>query len=149
MSTPAGKTVDAAGLRGLPDAFLVTLERGGATVHAVKPSETLQAGDVLWFAAGTEGIISLRKVPGTPPQPPHPPPAPLPLPLANFPALHTAADAITRDWPLHGGVVTVFVKNIGMCIGKSFQNHIRSPTNSINVINCLQIVAMTMLSSMI
>ena len=74
MSTPAGKTVDAAGLRGLPDAFLVTLERGGATVHAVKPSETLQAGDVLWFAAGTEGIISLRKVPGTPPQPPPPPP---------------------------------------------------------------------------
>eukprot|EP00892_Ulva_mutabilis_P000905 jgi/Ulvmu1/10815/UM069_0051.1 len=64
MKSLVGKTVDAAGLRGLPDAFLVTLERAGTTVHAVKPTQTLQAGDVLWFAAGTEGIISLRKIPG-------------------------------------------------------------------------------------
>lgn len=64
VGTVAGKTIGGAGLRGLPDAFLVTLERGDAVVHAVKPSELLQAGDVLWFAAGTEGIITLRKIPG-------------------------------------------------------------------------------------
>lgn len=66
VGTVAGKTIGGAGLRGLPDAFLVTLERGDLTIHAVKPSEVLQAGDVLWFAAGTEGIITLRKIPGAP-----------------------------------------------------------------------------------
>lgn len=64
VGTVAGKSIAAAGLRGLPDAFLVTLERGDTTLHAVQPSTVLQAGDVLWFAAGTEGIISLRKIPG-------------------------------------------------------------------------------------
>jgi len=60
----AGKSIESAGLRGLPDAFLVAIDRGATTLHAVAPSEVLQAGDVLWFAGSTEGVISLRKIPG-------------------------------------------------------------------------------------
>ena len=60
----AGKSIEAAGLRGLPDAFLVAIDRGATTLHAVAPTEVLQAGDVLWFAGSTEGVITLRKIPG-------------------------------------------------------------------------------------
>lgn len=60
-----GKTIEAAGLRGLPDVFLVAIERAsGETLHAVSPSEVLQDGDVLWFSGGTEAVITLRKIPG-------------------------------------------------------------------------------------
>lgn len=65
----AGKSIEAAGLRGLPDAFLVAIDRGATTLHAVAPTEVLQAGDVLWFAGSTEGVITLRKIPGKLPQP--------------------------------------------------------------------------------
>ena len=60
----AGKTIESAGLRGLSDAFLVAIERNGRTMHAVPPSEVLQAHDVLWFAGSADGVISLRKIPG-------------------------------------------------------------------------------------
>ncbi len=46
----AGKTVQKAGLRMLPNAFLVAVDRRGTTLHAVAPDEVLEAGDVLWFA---------------------------------------------------------------------------------------------------
>lgn len=62
----AGKTIEAAGLRGLADAFLVAIERGNTTLHAVAPTEVLMPGDILWFAGSTEGVISLRKIPGMP-----------------------------------------------------------------------------------
>jgi hypothetical protein len=60
----AGKTIEAAGLRGLPDVFLVAIERNTTTLHAVAPSEVLLAGDILWFAGSAEGVITLRKIPG-------------------------------------------------------------------------------------
>jgi hypothetical protein len=59
-----GKSIVDAGLRGLPDAFLVAIERGPRTLHAVAPTEILQADDVLWFAGSSQGLISLRKIPG-------------------------------------------------------------------------------------
>lgn len=60
-----GKTIESAGLRGLPDVFLVAIERANGTMlHAVPPTEVLESGDVLWFAGGTNAVISLRKVPG-------------------------------------------------------------------------------------
>jgi K+/H+ antiporter YhaU regulatory subunit KhtT len=62
--TVAGKTVAAAGLRGLPDAFLVAIERGNTTLHAVAPTEVLKDGDILWFTGSAEGMIALRKIPG-------------------------------------------------------------------------------------
>jgi uncharacterized protein with PhoU and TrkA domain len=63
-----GKTVQKSGLRQLPNAFLVAIDRGATTLHAVSPDEVLEADDVLWFAG--EG-------PGTPScffsfPPPHP-----------------------------------------------------------------------------
>ena len=60
----AGKTIEAAGLRGLADTFLVAIERGNTTLHAVAPTEVLLPGDILWFAGSTEGVITLRKIPG-------------------------------------------------------------------------------------
>ena len=53
-------------MRGLADTFLVAIERGNATLHAVAPTEVLLAGDILWFAGSTEGVITLRKIPGMP-----------------------------------------------------------------------------------
>jgi Trk K+ transport system NAD-binding subunit len=64
VSRLVGKRIDDAGLRGQPDAFLVSIDRGSTTLHAVAPSEVLQAGDILWFAGNADGIILLRKVPG-------------------------------------------------------------------------------------
>lgn len=44
----------------------MAIERGATTLHAVAPTEVLQAGDVLWFAGSTDGVITLRKIPGDP-----------------------------------------------------------------------------------
>lgn len=45
-----GKTVQRSGLRQLPNAFLVAIDRGATTLHAVSPDEVLEADDILWFA---------------------------------------------------------------------------------------------------
>lgn len=63
----AGKTVEAAGLRGLPDGFLVSIEREGTMLHAVAPSEVLHVGDILWFACRADSVVSIRRVPGLQP----------------------------------------------------------------------------------
>lgn len=60
-----GQTVEGAGLRGLPEMYLVAIERAdGTTVHAAGPEEMLREGDVLWFAGAVEAIAALRKIPG-------------------------------------------------------------------------------------
>jgi K+/H+ antiporter YhaU regulatory subunit KhtT len=38
--------------------------KDGSTLHAVSPTEVLAAGDILWFAGGTDAVITLRKIPG-------------------------------------------------------------------------------------
>lgn len=48
----AGKTVQKSGMRQLPNAFLVAIDRAGATLHAVSPDEELEVDDILWFAGG-------------------------------------------------------------------------------------------------
>lgn len=63
----AGKTVEAAGLRGLPDGFLVSIEREGTMLHAVAPTEVLHVGDILWFACRADSVVSIRRVPGLQP----------------------------------------------------------------------------------
>uniref|UniRef100_A0A061S8X4 Sodium sulfate co-transporter n=1 Tax=Tetraselmis sp. GSL018 TaxID=582737 RepID=A0A061S8X4_9CHLO len=61
----AGKTIQQAGLRGLPGLFLVAIDRvSGETLHAVNPQTVLEIGDVLWFSGDLEAIASLRKVAG-------------------------------------------------------------------------------------
>lgn len=60
-----GITIEAAGLRGLPQLFLVEIERAtGKKIAAVSPQEVLHGGDVLWFAGVLESVASLRKIPG-------------------------------------------------------------------------------------
>ena len=46
----AGKSVHQAGLRMLPNAFLVALERRGSTIAVVAADEVLERDDLLWFA---------------------------------------------------------------------------------------------------
>jgi di/tricarboxylate transporter len=57
----AGKTVEAAGLRGLPGLFLVEIERSGHSISAVGPTQVLNAGDRLIFAGIVESIRDLQK----------------------------------------------------------------------------------------
>jgi di/tricarboxylate transporter len=62
-----GRTVQEAGLRQLPNAFLVAIERNGTTLHAVPPDETLQHNDVAWFAANAGSVRFLRNIPSLTP----------------------------------------------------------------------------------
>ncbi|GMH35609.1 hypothetical protein BSKO_03477 [Bryopsis sp. KO-2023] len=58
-------SIEKAGLRGLPQLFLVEIERvTGQRIPAASPEEVLQGGDVLWFAGVLESVASLRKIPG-------------------------------------------------------------------------------------
>lgn len=63
-STLAGTSVHKAGLRKLPNAFLVAIERGPTTLHAVDPKEILEEGDVLWFAGDASSVKFIRNTPG-------------------------------------------------------------------------------------
>eukprot|EP00210_Caulerpa_lentillifera_P002468 g2366.t1 len=59
------KTIEKANLRGLPQLYLVEIERAtGHRIPAVSPTEVLKAGDVLWFTGVLESVASLRKIPG-------------------------------------------------------------------------------------
>lgn len=59
------KTIEKANLRGLPQLYLVEIERAtGHRIPAVSPTEVLEAGDVLWFTGVLESVASLRKIPG-------------------------------------------------------------------------------------
>jgi di/tricarboxylate transporter len=60
----SGVTVQKAGLRKLPNAFLVAIERESATMHAVDPEEVLQHGDILWFAGDASSFRFIRNTPG-------------------------------------------------------------------------------------
>lgn len=65
--TVAGKTVLKAGLRQLPSAFLVSIERKGITMHAVSSDEILEVGDTLWFAGSAGSVKFIRNIPGLSP----------------------------------------------------------------------------------
>lgn len=59
------KSIEKAGLRGLPQLYLVEIERtSGHRIPAVSPTEILEAGDVLWFTGVLESVASLRKIAG-------------------------------------------------------------------------------------
>lgn len=60
----SGKTVNQAGLRQLPAAFLVSITRKGEIIHAVSPDEVLQKGDILWFAGSVGSVRFIRNTPG-------------------------------------------------------------------------------------
>jgi Trk K+ transport system NAD-binding subunit len=64
----AGRTIRDSGLRRLPSAFLVAVERGGEVQHAVSPEELLEEGDILWFATSVNSVRFIRNIPGLLPQ---------------------------------------------------------------------------------
>ena len=66
-SALVGKTVEAAGLRQLDQAFLTEIVRDGVTIAPVRPGESLEAGDILFFAGGADGIVRLQAIAGLDP----------------------------------------------------------------------------------
>lgn len=60
-----GKTVAAAGLRALPNLFLVRIEReDGTIINAPGREEILQGGDKLFFAGQGHSVLSLGQIRG-------------------------------------------------------------------------------------
>ncbi len=62
-----GQTIERAGLRQLPQLYLVEIDRGGEILHAVGPRESLKAGDNLVFVGVVESIVDLQKIRGLAP----------------------------------------------------------------------------------
>jgi di/tricarboxylate transporter len=59
-----GKTVEQAGLRNLPGAFLAEIERAGVVLPAVGPTEVLRSDDRLVFVGAVESMVDLAKTRG-------------------------------------------------------------------------------------
>lgn len=59
-----GRTIEAAGLRRLPNCFLIEIDRGEQILPAVAPHEQLQEGDRLVFAGPVSAVIDLRSIRG-------------------------------------------------------------------------------------
>jgi di/tricarboxylate transporter len=64
-----GKSVEEAGLRQLPGAFLAEIERGTTVLPAVAPTEKLQAGDRLLFVGVVGSVADLLRLRGLVPAP--------------------------------------------------------------------------------
>jgi di/tricarboxylate transporter len=59
-----GKTVEEAGLRHLPQLYLVEIERAGELLAAVSPRQRLHAQDRLVFVGVIESVVDLQKMRG-------------------------------------------------------------------------------------
>lgn len=68
-SSLAGRSVEDAGLRHLPGAFLAEIERDGHVLPAVAPTEVVRAGDRLIFVGAVESVVDLLKLRGLVPAP--------------------------------------------------------------------------------
>jgi di/tricarboxylate transporter len=64
-----GKSVEEAGLRRLPGAFLAEIERGASVLPAVAPTEKLQDGDRLLFVGVVDSVGELLRLRGLVPAP--------------------------------------------------------------------------------
>ncbi len=60
----AGRTIEQAGLRHLPDLFLASIEREGRRLGAPGPDEVLESNDILCFVGSTTGVGELRRIAG-------------------------------------------------------------------------------------
>jgi len=60
----AGRTVEAAGLRGLTGVYLVRVRRDGRTIAPVATGERLETGDVLAFAGDVSNVLDLQRMRG-------------------------------------------------------------------------------------
>ncbi len=68
-SPVVGKTIEKAGLRNLPGAYLMEIDRNGHILAAVSPTEELKANDRLVFAGVVESVVDLQKIRGLMPAP--------------------------------------------------------------------------------
>lgn len=59
-----GQPIEKAGLRQLPGLFLIEIDRAGALIAPVAPTEAIQSGDRLVFTGVVSTIIDLKKIPG-------------------------------------------------------------------------------------
>ena len=64
-----GRTIEEAGLRHLPGAFVAELQRGAIVIPAVAPTERLEAGDRLVFVGMVESVVDLVRIKGLVPAP--------------------------------------------------------------------------------
>lgn len=60
----AEQTIAQAGLRNLPGAYLIEVERGGDRLVAVGPEQILRIGDRLIFAGVVDSVVDLQKIRG-------------------------------------------------------------------------------------
>ncbi len=63
----AGRSIEQAGLRGLPGLYLSEVERDGDIIPAVSPAHVLKGGDRLFFVGVVESIADLNKIRGLQP----------------------------------------------------------------------------------
>lgn len=68
-SSLVGKTVEQAGLRQLPGAFLAEIERAGQLLPAVSPAEVLRAQDRLVFIGVVDSVVDILRLRGLIPAP--------------------------------------------------------------------------------
>jgi di/tricarboxylate transporter len=68
-SSLVGATIEQAGLRHLPGAFLAELDRGNTVLPAVEPSTRLEGGDRLVFVGPRESVVDLQRISGLVPAP--------------------------------------------------------------------------------
>jgi di/tricarboxylate transporter len=59
-----GQSIEKAGLRQLPGAYLIEIERDGETIAAVGPEQILHGGDRLIFAGVVSSVVDLQKIRG-------------------------------------------------------------------------------------
>lgn len=62
-----GKSIEDAGLRQLPNAFLAEIERDGEIMPAVAPQERLRSNDRLVFVGVVDSVVDLQKIRGLKP----------------------------------------------------------------------------------
>lgn len=63
----AGKTIEEAGLRALPGAYLIEIDRGDERIVAVGPEQVLHEGDRLIFAGIVDSVVDLQRTRGLAP----------------------------------------------------------------------------------
>ena len=59
-----GKSIEQAGLRQLPDMYLMEIERDARILPAVSPEEILQGGDRLVFVGAVDSVLDVRRFRG-------------------------------------------------------------------------------------
>ena len=66
-SALTGKSIEEAGLRSLPDMYLMEVARGDQIMSAVSPDTRLEANDQLVFVGIVDSVVDLQKIPGLKP----------------------------------------------------------------------------------